>query len=213
MNLFLYMYLFTDRCMQSWNTASFFFFYWLFVVRKKKKKTSGSGRVRALNLTVPLGSGRVRRSRVRAGFGLQFKARADLYCGTKSRFTKKHPVVGPFSCQLLCSSWPEQATIRQSSGSYPSGVQWWFPPETSPGYNRSGICPAGCPALDAPSVSHPPSLSLSFHLIGALGLPTEGRDRTWQQLHMFVHHLVLANISLSSVGSIVTCVLCHFIEG
>ncbi len=31
-----------------------------------------SGRVRALNLTVPLGSGRVRRSRVRAGFGLQF---------------------------------------------------------------------------------------------------------------------------------------------
>ncbi len=38
-----------------------------------------SGRVRALNLTVPLGSGRVRRSRVRAGFGLQFWARADLY--------------------------------------------------------------------------------------------------------------------------------------
>ncbi len=37
-----------------------------------------SGRVRALNLTVPLGSGRVRRSRVRAGFGLQFWARADL---------------------------------------------------------------------------------------------------------------------------------------
>ncbi len=33
-----------------------------------------SGRVRALNLTVPLrvGSGRVRRSRARAGFGLQF---------------------------------------------------------------------------------------------------------------------------------------------
>ncbi len=30
------------------------------------------GSVRALNLTVPLGSGRVRRSRVRAGFGLQF---------------------------------------------------------------------------------------------------------------------------------------------
>ncbi len=46
---------------------------------KKKIKISGSGRVRALNLTVPLGSGRVRRSRVRAGFGLQFKARADLY--------------------------------------------------------------------------------------------------------------------------------------
>ncbi len=38
-----------------------------------------SGRVRALNLTVPLGSGWVRQSRVRAGFGLQFWARADLY--------------------------------------------------------------------------------------------------------------------------------------
>ncbi len=37
-----------------------------------------SGRIRALNLTLPLGSGRVRRSRVRAGFGLQFWARADL---------------------------------------------------------------------------------------------------------------------------------------
>ncbi len=35
-------------------------------------------RVRALNLTVPLGSGQVRRSRVWAGFRLQFKARADL---------------------------------------------------------------------------------------------------------------------------------------
>ncbi len=34
---------------------------------------------RALNLTVPLGSGWVRQSRVRAGFGLQFWARADLY--------------------------------------------------------------------------------------------------------------------------------------
>ncbi len=31
-----------------------------------------SGRVRALNLTVPVGSGWVRQSRVRAGFGLQF---------------------------------------------------------------------------------------------------------------------------------------------
>ncbi len=37
-----------------------------------------SGRVRALNLTVPRGSGRVGRSQVRAGFGLQFWARADL---------------------------------------------------------------------------------------------------------------------------------------
>ncbi len=54
MNLFLYMYLFTDRCMHSLNKASFF--YWLFVV--KKKKDFGFG-VRALNLTVQVGSGRV----------------------------------------------------------------------------------------------------------------------------------------------------------
>ncbi len=60
---------------------SILFIYFKLATRceKKKKKTSGSGRVRALNLTLPLGSGRVRRSRVRAGFGLQFKARADLY--------------------------------------------------------------------------------------------------------------------------------------
>ncbi len=43
-----------------------------------------SGWVRALNLTVPLGSGRfgsgwVRQSCLWAGFGLQFWARADLY--------------------------------------------------------------------------------------------------------------------------------------
>ncbi len=43
-------------------------FFWLFVVGGKKIL----GRVRALNLTVQLESGRVRRSRVRAGFGLQF---------------------------------------------------------------------------------------------------------------------------------------------
>ncbi len=71
-------------CMQSCNTASLFIYFKLASrCKKKKKKTSGSGRVRALNLTVPLGlgwvgSGRVRRSRVRAGFGLLFKARADL---------------------------------------------------------------------------------------------------------------------------------------
>ncbi len=47
-----------------------FFFFLLFVVGGGGGGISG--RVRALNLTVPLGSGRVRRSRVRAGFGLQF---------------------------------------------------------------------------------------------------------------------------------------------
>lgn len=134
------------------------------------------------------------------------------YCGTKSRFTSRHPVVGPFSCHLLCSSWPEQATIRQTSGSYQSGVQRWFPPETSPGYNRSGICPAGCPALAAPSVSHPPSQSLSFHLIGALGLPTEARNRTWQQLHvLYIIWCLQKCISHQWVTS--WPVLCHFIGG
>ncbi len=81
MNLFLYMHLLTVACNRE---IQHLFLNWLFVVKKrKKKKTLGSGRVRALNLTVPLGSGRVgsgrvRRSRVRAGFGLQFKVRVDL---------------------------------------------------------------------------------------------------------------------------------------
>ncbi len=44
--------------------------------KKKKKKISGSGF--KFNCAAWVGSGRVRRSRVRAGFGLQFKARADL---------------------------------------------------------------------------------------------------------------------------------------
>ncbi len=65
-----------------------FFFCWLFV----GGGGGISGRVRALNLTVPLGSGRVgsgrvRQSRVRAGFGLQFWARADLYCSLLNRFS------------------------------------------------------------------------------------------------------------------------------
>ncbi len=49
-------------------------FSFFFVIRCEAGGGGGviSGRVRALNLTVPLGSGRVRRSRVRAGFGLQF---------------------------------------------------------------------------------------------------------------------------------------------
>ncbi len=65
MNLFLYMYLFTAlACNHEIQHLIYLFIYlfilnWLFVVKKKKKKTSGSGRVRALNLTVPLGSGRV----------------------------------------------------------------------------------------------------------------------------------------------------------
>ncbi len=54
----------------------FSFFLLLFVVGRGGGGVI-SGRVRALNLTVPLGSGRVgsgrvRQSRVWAGFGLQF---------------------------------------------------------------------------------------------------------------------------------------------
>ncbi len=60
-----------------------FSFFLLFVVGRGG---GISGRVRALNLTVPLGSGRVRRSRVRAGFGLQFWARADLYSSCSPLF-------------------------------------------------------------------------------------------------------------------------------
>ncbi len=71
------------------HLSLFFKKNWLFVV-KKIIKISGSGRVRALHLTVPLGfgSGRVRWSRVRVGFGLQFKARADLYPPLKLHTTK-----------------------------------------------------------------------------------------------------------------------------
>ncbi len=50
------MYLFTDRCMQSRNIS---FFFVLIGYSLWGGKTSGSGRVRALNLTVSLGSGRV----------------------------------------------------------------------------------------------------------------------------------------------------------
>ncbi len=39
----------------------------------------GSGSGSKFNCAARVGSGRVRRSRVRAGFGLQFWARADLY--------------------------------------------------------------------------------------------------------------------------------------
>ncbi len=61
-------------CNREMQPFSFFFCYSLWA-----GGGGISGRVRALNLTVPLGSGRVRRSRVRAGFGLQFWARAELY--------------------------------------------------------------------------------------------------------------------------------------
>ncbi len=79
MNLFLYMYLFTALACnhEIQHLIYLFILNWLFVVKKrKKKKTSGSGS--KFNCAARVGSGRVRRSRVRAGFGLQFKARADL---------------------------------------------------------------------------------------------------------------------------------------
>ncbi len=66
------MYLFTDHCMhREIQHISSFLKNWLFVV-KKKKKISGSGRVRALNLTVPLGSGRVGSDDLGYGPGLGF---------------------------------------------------------------------------------------------------------------------------------------------
>ncbi len=78
MNLFLYMYLFTALACnhEIQHLIYLYFLNWLFVVKKTNKKTSGSGS--KFNCAARVGSGRVRRSRVRAGFGLQFKARADL---------------------------------------------------------------------------------------------------------------------------------------
>ncbi len=63
-----FVYLFTDHCMQSWNAAFVVVGYLLW----GEKKISGSGS--KLNC-----AGRVGRSPVWARFGLQFKARADLY--------------------------------------------------------------------------------------------------------------------------------------
>ncbi len=64
--------------MQSWNAAFFLFFCWLFV---GEGGGGISGRVRALNLTVPLGSGRVGSDNLGygPGSGFSFDARADLY--------------------------------------------------------------------------------------------------------------------------------------
>ncbi len=56
MNLLLYMYLFTERCMQSWNTSSFF---WLFIVKKQKNKRDfgfGSGSGSKFNCAARVGS-------------------------------------------------------------------------------------------------------------------------------------------------------------
>lgn len=41
-------------------------------------------RFQAQNVTVPVRSGGDKRSRARAGFEFQFKARADLYCKSES---------------------------------------------------------------------------------------------------------------------------------
>ncbi len=57
------MYLFTARCMQSWNAVSFLNFCIGYSLWGEKND---------------FGSGWVRQSRVQAGFGIQFKARADL---------------------------------------------------------------------------------------------------------------------------------------
>ncbi len=62
-------------CMQSWNAAFFIFF---FVGYSLGDLGSGSGS--KFNRAARVGSGWVRQSRVRAGFGLQFWARADLWC-------------------------------------------------------------------------------------------------------------------------------------
>ncbi len=93
-------------CNREMQPFSFFFCYSLW-------GAGGgiSGRVRALNLTVSLGSGRVRRSRVRAGFGLQFWARADLY-----------------SCNIAVCLWriaTEFTLSIQKTNRYIAVPAWW----------------------------------------------------------------------------------------
>lgn len=63
---------------------------------------------------------------------------------------------------------------------YPSVARWWFPRETSRGCNRSGTCPAGCPAPAWPSAAHPPSWSWSSRPTCGPGSPAErwGGDKT-----------------------------------
>ncbi len=60
--------------MQSWNAAFFLFF-----VGYSLGGDLGSGSGSKFNRAARVGSGWVRQSRVQAGFGLQFWARADLY--------------------------------------------------------------------------------------------------------------------------------------
>ncbi len=62
--------------MQSWNAAFFLFF---FLAIRWGGGDLGSGSGSKFNRAARVGLGRVRQSRVRAGFGLQFWARADLY--------------------------------------------------------------------------------------------------------------------------------------
>ncbi len=45
--------------MQSWNAAFYSSSFLLLAIRCGGKKIAGSGRVQALNLTVPLGSGQM----------------------------------------------------------------------------------------------------------------------------------------------------------
>ncbi len=62
-----FVYLFTDRCMQSWNAALIFFLLAILCGEKKRF------RVRALHFTVPLGSGRIGSDDLRYGPGFSLK--------------------------------------------------------------------------------------------------------------------------------------------
>ncbi len=66
--------------MQSWNAAFFLFFFVGYSLGGGGGGSRvGSGSGSKFNRAARVGSGWVRQSRVRAGFGLQFWARADLY--------------------------------------------------------------------------------------------------------------------------------------
>ncbi len=85
-----------------------FFFCWLFV---GGGGDLGSGSGSKFNRAARVGSGRVRQSRVRAGFGLQFWARADLYWEALFWVGLRHPLM-PYS--------PESSLTRQTLSSLPA---------------------------------------------------------------------------------------------
>lgn len=96
---------------------------------------------------------------------------------------------------------------------HPFAVHWWSPPETSRDCNHSAICPAGCPAPDAPSASHPPSWFWSSHQKDALGSPAERNIRSALsfQADWLVESHRTWKLNLGFIGTTIREVLIAFI--